>query len=292
MTSITPRPLRQMVGEADLILVGRTVSDPRFPPTSRDSWRSELEAALEPIEILKASARPESPVRYSAADRSLELLRFTEGTEVLAFLQWKPCAWSVDPLSRGIIQIQGDSMRQAYSKRIRELVEIHELPRFDERRPAIMEWIVRCCESPLTRWEGAYEFSDDVQKEHFRSTTQVTGLLGALSPGQRERLLLASIDPDSMADDSSNPLLPIVAPLRDPRVAHRIEQVLRAMLHDPSPRPRPWMEPLVEILDWQEGRDILGGTSFPPALPATCVERLAHFLDRLDSFRGRPVEVL
>jgi hypothetical protein len=46
---------------------------------------------------------------------------------------------------------------EVYSASIRELIEIEKETDRNTLRRRLVEWLVRCAEEPITRWEGAYD---------------------------------------------------------------------------------------------------------------------------------------
>ncbi len=64
---------------------------------------------------------------------------------------------------------------EIYSSRIRELIEIEGQTDPNARQQRLIEWLIRCAEEPVTRWEGAYDLRNshemkmiEIEKENDR----------------------------------------------------------------------------------------------------------------------------
>ena len=81
--------------------------------------------------------------------------RLKRGERYLFFLEpRKGGDYEVNDGGYGIKQLSDEELK-IYLERIRELADITRQE--PEDRHALLEWIVRCAEHPVTRWEGAYE---------------------------------------------------------------------------------------------------------------------------------------
>jgi hypothetical protein len=82
---------------------------------------------------------------------------YEEGATVLAFLkrsQREPGYVTVG-LSYGAKSLNNREI-EVYSARIRELIGMEKQTDPNMRQEQLVEWLVRCAEEPITRWEGAY----------------------------------------------------------------------------------------------------------------------------------------
>jgi hypothetical protein len=153
-----PQPLRQLYLESELIVVANVLSISRsFGP---DSDIGLTKALLYTDTVLKGSL-PSTVVEvvYDANSNCPTPPKYKVGKKVLAFLKRAengPGYWTVG-ISWGAKQLSPTAM-ETYVTRIRELSAIESMEA-SVQEPQIVEWLVRCAEDPITRWEGASEFA-------------------------------------------------------------------------------------------------------------------------------------
>jgi len=82
---------------------------------------------------------------------------FQEGELIVAFLQRERESgeWEVVSLSYGTRPIPVPEARDAYHARVVEMTKILEMEESKSRGEAILDWLMRCIESPYTRLDGA-----------------------------------------------------------------------------------------------------------------------------------------
>jgi hypothetical protein len=115
---------------------------------------------------------------------------YPDGKMVLAFLVNDTGAlYHTVGLSYGAKEMDSEEDMNAYKVRIMEYLDILKLKTKQQRELATVEWLVKCAENKVTRWEGIYELSgsgdfmsdddDGAKAGHFNKI---------LSGSQKERL--------------------------------------------------------------------------------------------------------
>jgi len=184
-------------------------------------------AVLEVTKVLKGPARIGKLlwVRFEGYLICPAPPRYVPGETVLVFLKQSKRfgGWQTCSLSYGTIVLDDQAARDDYVARVCEWLDIAAIQDTDQRRMQTLEWLLRCIESPHTRWEGAYDLyrdSDRWERAH-GGVARTENLLAHMSPEQKRRLLGAckSVQPEDAAHFS----------LR--RLKERVEENV-----EPSPR--------------------------------------------------------
>jgi hypothetical protein len=155
--AIMPKPLRVLYNESDLVVVARAGVS-KTVENQRDAHL--VKTTLLVSSILKGSnnGKPIDVYHWSYGDLESPL----GGGDGIFFLKQsqlesrgKPRGgYVIDDTMYGLKKLAGGDLK-SYLDRIAELSQISV-----EHGPvnaAITEWLVRCVEDPVTRWEGAYE---------------------------------------------------------------------------------------------------------------------------------------
>src|SRR6185295_8355629 len=116
---------------------------------------------------------------------------------------------------------------------------------------ATIDWLVRCMESPATRWHGAYEFC-------WPGNEEVQAIpLGRLDRNHWKRLVDALLQTREF-HHGDRLLLKVLQSLPEPRIDKRLKDELRRSLADAdSFRGGLLMEVLIDRMDFKEGRILL-----------------------------------
>jgi hypothetical protein len=184
---------------------------------------------------------------------------FPIGRRILAFLDRADNGWDFLPHAASYStktlsdsEDDDDDDDDVWLVRVREQLAIDRIADDPERLAAQVEWLVRCAEDPITRWEGAYELgrSGDYMAEYDDSPD--AGFAAHLSPAQKTRLLEALFRP-KRAVQGDTCLEVLLAETRDPRLLRRfVDQLVRV-------GPEGWatsydVDPLIARIDRCDGR--------------------------------------
>jgi len=184
---ISPRPLRLLIEESDLI-VWAHVHDIR---TRMEKGKNEFEstvAVLTIYEVLQGTVKASQiEVPYAAGWICPAPPHFEKGTDVLVFLDQKKGSYSVHALSYGVKEMKAEEMA-IYKKRIAEMQHIMTIEDPDTKFLSTTEWLVKCAEERITRHEGTYELSRDSDFMSYYDQNEGQPFQHALTGEQRLRL--------------------------------------------------------------------------------------------------------
>ncbi len=153
---ISPRPLRKLIMESDVIITGH-VKGIHEKKAKKDDYMGGSEAEIVIYEVLQGKLTettvflPFNPYMVCPAPP-----HFTKDTDVLVFLSGKNNALTVHALSYGVKQLNSEEM-EIYKSRIKEMQKILKMEDKDEQFIHTTEWLVKCAENECTRYEGTYE---------------------------------------------------------------------------------------------------------------------------------------
>ena len=134
-----------------------------------------------------------SPARYVPGHRALAFLdRDPEGASAAA-----PDGFTTHALSYGSKTLDAASLA-LYVERVKEQLAILVMPEGPERRAAQVEWLVRCAEQPVTRWEGAYDLAPQGDSMSDYDPKRPAPWAAELNLEQRLRLLDALLHADEV----------------------------------------------------------------------------------------------
>lgn len=188
---IDPRPLRMLVEESEYIIVGYVQKTVPYKVEDDGATWHDARAIIEVREVLQGKINdkiievPFTPVITCPTPPD-----YTDSTLVLAFLDKKKGVYSTHALSYGAKTLEATEIG-LYKLRITEIQKIQQIAHKKERFAQTVEWLVKCAEHPVTRWEGTYELSpqSDFMSFYKSSAQQEFGLY--LNKEQRERLRTA-----------------------------------------------------------------------------------------------------
>lgn len=152
---IEPAPLRKLVTTSDFIIVGyvRTFSD--IPNYSIHSI-----AKIEIKEVLQGTLED----KYITIKMDINLgcpapARYFDSTYTISFLKRNSKGeLYTNCLSYGSKTLSLTEI-ETYKSRIRELQNILLITDSTESEKQTIEWLIKCAENPITRWEGLYELA-------------------------------------------------------------------------------------------------------------------------------------
>lgn len=192
---ISPRPLRLLVQEAEFIIYAK-VTDIRYEDGAQ--FGCDI-ATLSIQEQLQGSPLPEHvEVSFSPGMICPAPAHYEEGTMVLAFLRKRDSAYTTHALSHGSKTIHPYKYA-IYKQRIQEMQQILALENDAEQLGQTLEWLVKCAEYSVTRWEGLYELSPQSDfMSYYDQNKRSEEYLYMLSQNQRDRLKEAFFSIDTL----------------------------------------------------------------------------------------------
>lgn len=156
---IDPQTLLTLTGGSELIVSARVE---RITLIKREDGFNTGIARLNILSVVKGQEGILSVDVYYEPDMVCPgPPHYEEGATVLAFLtrgKRTPDYVTVG-LSYGAKSLNNRAI-EVYTARIRELIEIERQTDPNTRQEQLVEWLVRCAEEPITRWEGAYDLLD------------------------------------------------------------------------------------------------------------------------------------
>jgi hypothetical protein len=165
---IPAQTLRMLTIESELIVSARVEKIVLIK--RKDGFNAGI-ARLNILSIVKGTAESQSVDVYYEPDMICPAPPYyKEGAPVLAFLtrSQRRLGYITAGLSYGAKSLNEREI-EVYSERIRELIEIEKQTDPKARRRLLVEWLVRCAEDPVTRWEGAY----DLHNSHEMKMTEI-----------------------------------------------------------------------------------------------------------------------
>lgn len=196
---ISPRPLRKLCMESQFIVIAKVEG----LGSVKDEGYSEGKARLRILEVLKGNiSKPVIEVLYSPNMICPAPPEYPKGSTVVAFLDHSRGEkfYTTHGLSYGA-KVVDESGLKVYSERISEMLAIIKQGNSPEKEKRIVEWLVRCAEEPVTRWEGAYELSPGGDFMSFYEREQPRDFATLLTKEQRSRLSAALFRSDTISRD-------------------------------------------------------------------------------------------
>jgi hypothetical protein len=159
---ITPRPLRKLVIESDLIIWGKVIKTGDIKRSDENHFRESDYALIAITEMLQGKLTKDTiRVLFSSGMICPAPGEFYEGEQVLTFLDRKKDSkdYLVHALSYGVKHLSSREQYLIYKDRIKEMQTI--LQKQDDKlcNEMVVEWLIKCAENEVTRWEGMYELS-------------------------------------------------------------------------------------------------------------------------------------
>ncbi len=155
---ISPRPLRKLIIESEYIVVAHVSDIYEKKSKKKDYWEGFI-AELKVRDVLQGRLRDTILyITYTPYMICPAPAHFEKGTEVLVFLNKQKDQFYVNALSYGVKTLSEDEIL-IYTSRIKEMQEILKIEDKDEQFIQSADWMVKCVENLVTRYEGIYELS-------------------------------------------------------------------------------------------------------------------------------------
>lgn len=257
---ITPRPLRKLITESENIVWAKVLEVGEMKPSKKSDYTWDLDYALIQItEILKGNLKEETVKVYFCANMICPAPGvFYEGEQVLAFIDKREKAdgFQVHALSYGVkhgLSLQG---YEIYKSRIREMQKIEDECDLRKKDDQILDWLVKCAESPVTRWEGVYELSpkSDFMSYYDRGDRVRKDI--SLNTSQRQRLYDALFATDTL-DYSDMALVDMVTGINDKALLDLLKSGLSKLEKEYNWSARFIMERIIGLTGNTELEDLL-----------------------------------
>lgn len=253
---IPPVPLRRLVAEAEFIVKAqvRKAEDREKAAVEGETPYCPMFVALDIEQILKGRLGLGTIV----VPNELGMIcpapaRYEVGTRVLAFLyRTERGDFRTHALSYGAKTLDPAGLA-VYLKRIEEQFAIERIPEGPGRLAAQVEWLVTCAEHSATRWEGAYEFTTEVEPERRRHYGVPTRFARELSDAQRERLRAAYLSAEAF-DQGTRLLERFFRNDEDPRFLEWQVKRLRAVHQEVEKSGYGEAASLVGCIGYRDGR--------------------------------------
>jgi hypothetical protein len=215
---ISPRPLRKLIMESELIVWAKVldVGKEKENKKKENFWEYDY-AILQVHELLHGKIKDTAlKVYFSSGMICPAPGVFFKNEQVLAFLDKskKAGSYTVHALSYGVKHGLDATAYAMYKERIKEMQALLEMDDSREKDEQILEWLVKCAEDKATRWEGVYELSPG---SDFMSCYDREGPVRKdiyLNRAQRQRLFNAVLFIDTI-NYSDIPLVDIVTGMND-----------------------------------------------------------------------------
>lgn len=191
---IVPRPLRKLVSESEIIVIGNVISvvDKKHEGKKKKNiyYREYKIAKIKIHEVLKGKITNDTiEVLFEPNMSCPAPARYYENSSVVSFLDYKNGEYSTHALNYGSKTL--DSIGIAtYKKRIIEIQDIFKIKDSISQRKETIEWLIKCSENESTRWEGVFEL---INHKEF-SNDKKNGYLKELTNNQKLRLKKAYIE--------------------------------------------------------------------------------------------------
>ncbi|MFD2907935.1 hypothetical protein ACFSX9_04230 [Flavobacterium ardleyense] len=191
---ITPRPLRKLVSESEIIVIGNVISvvDKKHEGKKKKNiyYRQYKIAKIKILEVLQGKITNDTiEVLFEPNMSCPAPARYYENSSVVSFLDYKNGEYSTHALNYGSKTLESIGI-ETYKKRIIEIQDIFKINDSILKRKETIEWLVKCSENESTRWEGVYEL---VNHKEF-SNDKENGYSTELNNNQKARLKKAYLE--------------------------------------------------------------------------------------------------
>ena len=187
---IDPRPLRKLIAESELIIIGHVI-DVMAMKKQDKNFDDNTIARIRIEEVLKGIIRDEIiEVPYNANYICPAPPRYYPNTDVVVFLKKHKGRFYTHALSYGVKTLTAEEIA-VYKSRILEMLDILTMADSYAQFFQTVEWLVKCVEHPVTRWEGTYELSPESDFMSFYARSESKPFQSMLSVQQRDRLASA-----------------------------------------------------------------------------------------------------
>ncbi len=193
---ISPNALRKLVSNSQVIVVARV--------EAIDVGRSEVveegdsiefinelsQAHLVVLDVIKGNPESELTVEFDKFVTCPAPAHYKEGTTVIAFLDKKTLdnTYVTHARNYGSKTLDEDELN-IYVQRIKEIQQILQIEDKKEQGQETIEWLVKCAENKVTRFEGLYDLNPESEfMSYFDKNKHAFTQKYKLSKEQKQRL--------------------------------------------------------------------------------------------------------
>lgn len=193
---ISPRPLRKLVMESDAIIVGDVIKVYKNEPKIESKKRRKKSNYSSSYSIARIVIR--ETLQGQVNNDTIEITfepnmicpappMYFENSKVLVFLDNKNGKYDTHALSYGSKTLDTIGIK-VYKDRIQEIQSIIKIEDSAVKQNHTIEWLVKCAENPITRWEGVFELSPESNFMSMYSQEPNQVLKDHLNADQKARL--------------------------------------------------------------------------------------------------------
>lgn len=183
---ISPRPLRKLVIESENIIIGYVVAT--FDKKAKDSERESKIARIAIIEQIQGKIKQDTlELEFNPNMICPAPAMYYDKTFVISFLKKYKGEYSTYALSYGAKTLKKDEI-EIYKNRIFEIQNILKIVNKEKQFTETKEWLIKCAENEITRWEGTFELSPESDFMSFYSKDSKIDFKSLLSLEQKNRL--------------------------------------------------------------------------------------------------------
>ena len=157
--------------------------------TPADEGQVAEESAGEEAEEVVEEEDPDASPALKAGDQLLLFLRTDEETGKPVLTDYRD----------GVKKMTKDTL-PSYEARIRDLNSIFSAEQVSNQ--AIVEWLVRCAQDPVTRWEGAFEFEQSFEEMEWRDQRKADAEAEAKAQHDAEGEIAEATSEGDQAEDA------------------------------------------------------------------------------------------
>jgi predicted transcriptional regulator len=163
---IRPRPLRQLVIESQYIIVGYVIKTyDKENNIKKENGKVAIRfgpkiAQIVVLEILQGQIKKDTiEIEFNTGMICPEPDKYLDNTYVISFIDKdKDEIFQTHALSYGAKTLKLDEIK-IYKNRILEIQQLLKIKDENTRFDKTVEWLLKCAENPVTRWEGVAELS-------------------------------------------------------------------------------------------------------------------------------------
>ncbi|MFV0531122.1 MAG: hypothetical protein ACK5MD_06750 [Flavobacteriales bacterium] len=153
---ITPRPLRKLISESEIIVYANVIN---IETIESDNHWNDTKAILVIKEVLQGNIKNDTiEVYFTPFMICPTPAHYEKGTNVLAFLDKEKEKFITHALSYGSKTLETEGY-EIYKERIIEMQKISKIKNEEDKTSKTIDWLISCATNKYTRWEGVYELS-------------------------------------------------------------------------------------------------------------------------------------
>lgn len=196
---ISPRPLRKLVIESEYIIIGQVIKV--YDKKDKDDYGLQV-AQIKISENLQGEIKTNIiEIEFEANMICPSPDRYFENTYVISFLdkEKKSGKFRTHALSYGAKTLKLEEI-DIYKKRITEIQDILKMKNTVQQKLKTVEWLIKCAENEVTRWEGTFELRPESNFISFYSEDKKQDFEKLINQEQKERLKKALLNSSESID--------------------------------------------------------------------------------------------